>query len=856
MTDFARTVLESGRSPARERRAMGENGRQSRIRGRRRWHDSRQHRGVMETLFQDLRYALRTLWRTPGWTAMAVLTLALGTGANAAVFSFVDALLFRMAPGMDPARPLVAVYTSDFSSGLYGGSSYPDFESFKTETTAFARLAAIDDSAAATLRVGDDLQRVRVARVTGEYFEALGVRPSPGRPLTAADAAASSPPVAVIGDALWRRAFGAEPAMIGTTIMLNGRPFTIVGVAPPRFAGIDAGRSIEIWTPLTREAGGERGDRGYKVLGHLRDGVSIGEARAQLAALGRRLAQDYPESNLGTLERPKEPRPFAVMPATRINPQQRGQVAMVAGVLMGGVGLVLLLACANVASLLLSRTTTRAREIAVRRALGASGPRLLRQLLTESAVLAFASAALAMIFAAWTADVLPSFFPAEQAAALDVSPGLRVGLFALALSAMSALLVGILPAVRAVRPPLAASLRGAAGDITERTASRSRTVLVVAQVAIASLLLVTAALLAQSVSNQLHADLGFSTRQALLATVDVPLGEKKGAVFFEQARDRIAALPGVADAAWTRTLPLAGSSRRGFTPEAYVPRDKEDLELNYTIVSADYFRTLGIQVLAGRGFEASDHGGEGDEASARVVVVNEALAKRFFHGAAVGRRLIDSGGTKLEIVGVVRSGKYRTVSEEAPPFVYYPLGQMHSPRMSLIVRAAAPERLAEAVRREIRAASGEVPVFRVMSLQAHIEEALSAERLSASLVTACGLLSAVLAIVGLYGAVAYLVARRTREIGVRVALGAQPRHVLTLVVRHGLVIACGGITIGLVGAAAFAALLQSMLYGITPTNPATHAGVALVLGVVALLAAYVPARRAVRIDPARALAHD
>ena len=705
----------------------------------------------METVLQDLRYAARTLWRTPGWTSMAVLTLALGTGANAAVFSFVDALLFRGAPGMHPARPLVAVYTSDFSSGPYGGSSYPDFESLKSETTAFAKLEALDDSAAATLRVGDDVQRVRAARVSGGYFEALGVRPSQGRPLTAADTAASSPPVAVIGDALWRRAFGADPAMIGTTIMVNGRPFSIVGVAPPRFGGIDAGRTIEIWTPLAREAAGERGDRGYKVVGQLRDGVSLGEARAQLAALARRLAREHPDSNLGTLERPKEPRPFAVLPATRIHPQQRGEVAMVASVLMGGVGLVLLLACANVASLLLSRTTTRAREIAVRRALGASAPRLLRQLLTESAVLAFASAGLAMLFAAWTADVLPSFFPAEQAAALDVSPGLRVGLFALALSGLSALLVGILPALRAVRPPLAASLRGAAGDITERTASRSRTVLVVAQVAIASLLLVTAALLAQSVSNQLHADLGFSARHALLATVDVPLGAEKGRVFYEQARDRIARLPGVEGAAWVQALPLAGTSRRGFEPEGYVRRDREDLELNLNVVSADYFRTLGIPVLAGRGFESSDRGG--DQPSARVVVVNEALAKRFFGGAAVGRRMTDSGGNRLEIVGVVRSGKYRTVSEDAPPLVYYPLAQEHSTRMSLIVRAAAPERLAEAVRREIRAASGEVPVFRVLSLQAHVEEALSAERLSASLVTACGLLSAVLAIVGLYGAV-------------------------------------------------------------------------------------------------------
>jgi predicted permease len=530
---------------------------------------------------------------------------------------------------------------------------------------------------------------------------------------------------------------------------------------------------------------------------------------------------------------------------------------MVASVLMGGVGLVLLLACANVASLLLSRTTTRAREIAVRRALGASGARLMRQLLTETAVLAFASTALAMIFAAWTADVLPSFFPPEQAAALDVSPGLRVWTFALALSGISAVLVGILPALRAIRPPLAASLRGAAGDITERTASRSRTVLVVAQVAIACVLLVAAALLAQSVSNQLHADFGFTTRRALLATVDVPgaLGAEQGRVFYEQARARIAALPGVEDAAWGRTLPFARTGRRGFRPEGYVKRDGEDLELNYNIVSPDYFKTLGIPFVGGRGFTGGDLGSK-DE-SAQVVIVNEILAKRFFGGHAVGRGIVDSAGNALEIVGVVRSGKHLTVTEDAPPIVYYPLGQFYSARMSLIVRAGiAPERLAEGVRREVRAVSGDVPVFRIVTLQAHVEEVLSAERLSASLVSACGVLSALLAIVGLYGAVAYLVARRTREIGVRVALGAQPRHVVAMVVKHGLGLAMAGIGIGLVAAAGFATLLQSMLYGVSPANPLTHTAVAVVLMIVATLAAYVPARRAVRIDPARALMHD
>jgi putative ABC transport system permease protein len=810
----------------------------------------------MEKLLQDLRYAVRTLFRTPGWTSMAVVTLAIGTGANAAVFSFVDALLFRPAPAIHPARPLVTVFTSDFSSGPYGSTSYPDFVSLTTDTTAFAALAAVDDAMVAPMRTGDDVQRVRIARVSGQYFPLLGLRVLAGRALTDADAAPAAPPTAVISAALWERAFGASQSVLGSNAVINGKSYAIVGVAPRRFLGVDAGSPLDVWIPLTMPAAtpGARGNRSFDVIGELRDGLSIKAAQSQLDTLAARLARDYPDTNRGTLGRQSEPRPFLIAPTTRISPEARGQVVLLAAVLMGGVGLVLLLACANVASLLLSRTTTRAREIAVRRALGASGRRLLRQLLTETAVIAAASAVVGLIFAAWTADILPSFFPPEIAAALDATPGWRVGLFAMALAALSALLVGVMPAVRAIRPPLAASLRGAAGDITERRASRSRTTLVIAQVAIACVLLVTAALLAQSVLNQLHADYGFRTRQALLATVEIPsaLGAAGGQAFYQEASARVAGVPGIDRVAWARTLPSARASRRGFQPEGYRPRAGEDLELFYNIVSTDYFETMGIGVEAGRSFTTADV-----EKAAPVVVVNGMLARRFFGGAAVGRHLKDSAGRELEIVGVVQTGKWLTVAEDAPPLVYYPLAQAYSPRMSMIARTGGPpERVAPAVRRELRASGSDVAVYRIVTLAAHAEEALAAERLSASLVSACGVLAAALAIVGLYGAVAYLVARRTREIGIRVALGAQPRHVMLLVVRHGLGIALGGIAIGLAAAAGFGALLRSMLYGVSPTNPATHLAVAALLTLVASLAAYVPARRAVRLDPARALAHD
>jgi predicted permease len=475
-------------------------------------------------------------------------------------------------------------------------------------------------------------------------------------------------------------------------------------------------------------------------------------------------------------------------------------------------------------------------------------------LLTESAVLATLSAGLGLLFAAWTADVLPSFFPAEQAALINAAPGWRVALFALALAAVAAVLVGLVPAVRAVRPPLAASLRGATGDITARSVSRTRTVLVATQVAIACVLLVTAALLVQSVANQRHADLGFTTRNALLLSVDVPatMPETNGIQFYREVAARAAALPGVSDVAWVRTLPLGLGPRRGFRPEGYVPRAGEDLELNYNTVSPSYFSTLGIAIVAGRAFDIRDR-----EGAPRVAIVNDALAKRFFQGAAIGRHLTDSSGAVLEIVGVARSGKHLVVSEPAPPTVFYPLGQAYSSRMSMIVRTGnAPEQLAESLRRAVRAASADVPVFRTVTLTAHVEEALTAERLSASLVSACGMLAALLAIVGLYGAVAYLVTQRTREIGVRIALGAQPRHVIALVVRHGAWITGIGIIVGLAAALAFGRLLASMLYGVSPTDVATHAAVAVLLASVAAFGAYLPARRATRIDAARAISHE
>jgi macrolide transport system ATP-binding/permease protein len=809
----------------------------------------------METLLNDIGYAVRTMLRAPGWTAMAVLTLALGTGANTAVFGFVDALLFRPAPGVRAPDGVVTVFTSDFSSGPYGDSSYPDFVSIAGGIAAFERTAAEVDALVAPVRIADETERVRISRVSGEYFNVLGLVPNPGRAIAESDVATGAS-VAVVSDEFWRRALGAQPSAIGSIVKVNDQAVTVVGVAPPQFRGLDLARAIDMWLPLmpppaTAEA---RGNRGLLVIARLKPGRSTRDAQSELSALAAQLAREFPKTNLGTLDRPREPRPMVVTSAYRISPEFRGQLMSLSAVLMGGVGLVLVLACANVASLLLSRGTARAREIAVRRALGAGSGRLFRQLLTETAVLAFAAGGVGILIAAWTTGVLVSFFPAEQAALLDTSPNWHVVMYAIAVAALSSLLVGVLPAIRSIRPPLAAALRGHGGDLTDRTGSRLRGALVSVQVAIACVLLVGAGLLVQSVAHTLDADLGMRTKDAVLTSVELPATwtPAAGLAFYDQARARIAALPGVESAGWGRALALTRTSRRRFEPEGYTAVPGEDRELNTNFASAGYFETLGIPLREGRTFTTADSAD-----GARVVVVSETLARKYFRGPAVGRHLIDSRRTVLEIVGVVGDTTFLTVADAPPPLVYYPLTQEYLPRMTLIVRTGLPsERLGETVRRELRAVNADVAVFATTTLRDHVQTQLGAERLTASLVSVCGLLALVLAVIGLYGAIAYLVARRTREIGVRIALGATPDRVLALVVGQGLWIAGAGIAAGLVCAAIAARAIPLGLYGVTPIDPRTYVAVTAVLLLTATLAAFVPARRAVRIDPARALAQD
>ena len=801
----------------------------------------------MRTVLYDLRYAVRNVRRSPGFFLAALLTLGIGTGANATVFSFINALLLRPAPGIPDPSSLTAVYTSDYSSGPYGEFSFPDYLTVKQDAHAFAGLAAYE-SGAALVRVGSATERVRRMGVSPEFFPLLRVDAAAGRMLDSADFNRATPGV-VLSHAFWRRAFDSDPAVLGRTIVVDDAAHTVVGVASIQFTGL-AIQDISMWVPLAESVSPRsgRGDRNFSVIGRLRDDASVERANAQVTAIAARLARDYPESNRGTLQQPEAPRPMTAVIHTRIHPAFRSQVVALGGVLLGAVLLVLLIACANVASLMLARATARRREVAIRLAIGAGRRRVAQQMLTESALIGAAGCAAGILFALWTADVLPSFFPAEQARLLDNAVDVRVLAYTAAISLLAAALFGMAPALQAFHTAATASLR--ANTATARVGGRLRQSLIAAQIALATVLLVAAGLLVRSLVNTLSADLGFGAKDAVLASVELPGATSGGQslAYFESALARVRALPGVEAATLTTAVPLAQTARRGFRMEGYDPRPGEDRELPFLVVEPAYFRTMQIGLVDGRLFEARD-----DRRAIPVAVVNALFAERYFNGAAVGRRITDSSDAPLEIIGVVRTGKYRTVHESVP-VVYYPLAQAPRPAMTLVVRSAGnPMGLAGAIREAMTAERADVAVHNVRSLEMHIAEALGGERLLASLVATCGGLALLLALIGVYGVVSYAVGMRTQEIGLRVALGAAPAAIVRLVLREGMRVLSVGLLIGLAVAAATARLLQSMLYGVTPFDPATFAAVIGALAAATILAASLPARRALAVDPMRAL---
>ncbi|HKP82094.1 MAG TPA: ABC transporter permease [Pyrinomonadaceae bacterium] len=812
------------------------------------------------TILQDIRYGLRMIAKAPGFTLLATLALALGICANTTIFSFINGLILRPLTGVKEPDRLVAVFTSDYSSGLYGGSSYPDYVDLRDQADVFAGLAAFDQT---TLNASgeNEAERLRGFVVTGNYFDVLGVRAQLGRTLQPSDDQPANATPVVISDSLWQRRFNADPATVGKTLRLNDKLYTIVGVTEPSFRGLQLGLPPEFWLPTTASpefTKGRRDDRGIQLIGRLKPGVSVAQAQTQLTTIAARLAQAYPETNLGTIDRPKEPRPMTVARESRVGPEAEIAVKRVSLLLFAVVGLVLLIACANVANLLLARASARRREIAVRLALGASRGRLIRQLLTESLLLALLGGGAGLLATQWAVRLLPQFFPANDANGLDLSVDWRVLVFTLGVSLLTGLLFGLAPALQATRLNLLPALKAEAGVYGPRRRRIAlRDVLVIAQLAMSLVLLVSAGLFVRSLRQALTFDPGFATDNLLTASLETRsarLSEQQGQEFFQQTLERAGSLPGVQSATLSMIVPLSGGGyRRNITLEGYQKQPNEDTELNTNTVGPNYFSTMGIPLVAGRDFDKQDRDG-----SPLVVIVNEELARRYYGGNAVGKRLqIGSNVPSREIVGVARTARYRNLREQPLPFIYIPFGQEYQSGMALLVRTKGdPEAVVGSLQNEMRALNKDVPLFSVQTMSERIGGQLAADRMVAVLLSVFGGGALLLAAIGIYGVMGYAVAQRRHEIGIRLALGAEQRDILRLIVGQGMVLIAIGAGIGLAVALAAMQVLKSLLFGVSASDPLTFASVILVLVGVALLACYLPARRATKVDPLEALRYE
>ncbi len=813
------------------------------------------------TILQDIRYGLRMILKTPGFTMLAMLALALGICANTTIFSFINGLVLRPLAGMKNPERLVGVYTSDYSSGLYGGSSYPDYLDFRNQADAFEGLAASDQTVL-NVTGETEAERLRGAYVTGNFFDVLGVKAKVGRTLQPSDDTASGAQPVVISDGLWQRRFSADPTVVGRTLKLNGRAYTVVGVTEASFRGLRLGLPPEFWLAMSTDTSfvsSGRGDRGIELTGRLKPDVTVAQAQTQLTTIGARLAQAYPESNMGTLERPNEPRPVTVVRESRIEPSAQVGVWRVSLLLFAVVGLVLLIACANVANLLLARASARRREIAIRLALGAGRGRLVRQLLTESLLLALLGGGVGLIVTQWTAGLLPAFFTPNESGGLDLSLDWRVLVFTFAVTLLTGVLFGLAPALQATRPNLAPSLKDDANSYSHRLRRLGlRDMLVISQLALSLVLLIGAALFVRSLRHAVRFDPGFTSQNLLIASLETRgtgLSKQQGQAFYQQTLERVGSLPGVRAVTLTRVIPISGGGqRRGVELEGYQPQPNEDTELNTNVVGRDYFSTMGIPVVQGRDFNAQDR-----EGSPPVVIVNEELARRYFAVQnAVGKRLrLGSDSPYLEIVGVARTAKYRNLREQPLPFIYIPLAQEHQSGMTLMVRTAGdPASLLAPLRNEMRALNKDVPVFSVQTMTERIGGQLAADRMVAVLLSIFGTAALLLAAIGIYGVMGYSVAQRTREIGIRIALGAEQRDILKLIVGQGLTLILIGAGLGLVLALVLTRVLKTLLFGISAADPLTFSVIVLLLIAVALPACYLPARRATKVDPLVALRHE
>ena len=819
----------------------------------------------METLLQDIRYGVRMLTRNPGFMIVAIITLALGIGANTAVFSMVDGILLRPLPVQDPAQITVLAYQQQKGSihTQFSVAAYRDIRSQSSEvfSDVFAYQVDLDG-----LSVDGKADRIVTSYVSGNFFSALGIRPEVGRFILPSEGETlGADPIMVLSYSYWKTRFGGDPAIVGRKVSVDGHPITIVGVAPRGFVGIFPFLSIQGYLPLGMlEMGGAPEDfmtnrqiRNLPVLGRLRPGTRLQEAQASLSVIGRRLSQQYPEV--------EKDLSLQVYPELRARPQPdpNNTLLVISGLFLSLTALVLLLACVNVANILLVRATVREREMAIRAALGAARFRLVRQLLTESVLLALLGGIGGIFLGYWGSSALASLnFQTDLPVHLDFGFDWRVFGYATAAAMLTGIIVGLVPAIRASRGNLAAILHeGGRGVVGGK--NRLRTGLVVAQVAGSLVLLIIAGLFARSLGKAQNTNLGFDPDHVLNLTMDpleIGFNQQQTRDFYKSVLTRVGSLPGVVSASTATATPMGYYNNNDtLTIEGYQPPAGQPLpSATYNIISIDYFRTMQIPILRGRAFTDAD-----GENAQYVAILSESMAKKFWPDAdSIGRQFQMNTDAKhsMVVVGVVKDVRYQGVTGVVAPVFYAPFVQ-HQPGNSLqflqVRTGAAPETMIPEIERAIQSLAPQLPVFDVETMRQALYtlNGLLVYRVGAGLAAVLGVLGLILAIVGVYGVVSYAASQKTHEIGVRMALGAQPADILKMIFSQGLFIVAIGLAVGIATALAAAQVVGKFLT-VSAMDPVTYVAVSAILTAVALAACYIPARRAMRVDPMVALRYE
>ena len=821
---------------------------------------------MIETLFQDIRYGVRMLIKNPAVSAVAVLTLALGIGANAAIFSGVSAFVLRLLPVPD-AHELVRPVELSEDRGIADEISYPDFLDYRNQATVFEAISA-EDMLSVALDSETQSDVIWGQAVSGSYFDVVRIKPIMGRTfLPEEDNVAGAHPVVVMSHSLWQRRFGSDPNIVGRTIRLSNRGYQVIGVTPESFTGSKFALSMDFWVPMAmveelRRSPGLLSDRGshwMNVLGRLKPGVTLEQASLEMASIASRLNQTYPNERASTTSAKVETEVDGRWEEAATVMRSAGAIAMAI------VGLILLIACANVANLMLARAAARRKEIGIRLALGASRVRLVRQLLTESLMLSLLGGGLGLLLALWVTELMEGFVPVLQYTIVDnfFSLDSNALVFTLIISVGTGLIFGLAPALHSSNPDVVPILKGDL-DASQRGKRRRfslRPALVVVQVALSLAVLVCGGLFIKSFRQAQTMDPGFGTKDALIATLDPELvgyDTERSRNFFRQAIERASSLPGVEAAATARLLPLGDSSNSNgpvLKEGETLPRGSAGRTIMTNVISSGYFRAMQIPIVDGRDFDDRDHA-----KSQRVVIINQHMAEMLWPGqSAVGKRMYIGAESRdmFEVVGIVKTGKYNALAEDPKPFFYYPMSQRRPAMMALVMRTNVdPRGLAATIRKEVQNIDRSVPISSVKTMTEHLTYALWAPNMAASFSLAFGVLAILLSAVGLYSVMAYVVSQRTREVGIRMALGANRADVMKMIALQGMRLAIVGVVIGLLLSLGLARALSSLLIGVSGYDVTTFVIVSALLVLVALIACYLPARRATKIDPLVALRYE